>query len=111
MCPGTWVRNWLRPLFITTPLVYGHHLEGDKDEEEEERAVVRALQGELDTQQNRHEDTGIETRVVMRVAHGEYICNADHGSRNADYPGRIGPTKKSTINPSLKGREKHFNKI
>ena len=77
--------------FLPAPFVYRHQLEGDEDEEIEEGAVVRALQNELHTEQGTHDDAGVETGVVLRIADGQYIGYADDGRRNTDEPGGIVP--------------------
>ena len=76
-------------LLLAAPLVDRHHLEGDEDEEIEEGAVVLAEQGELHAEQGGHDDTGEEAREVLRVTHGEDICDANDRSGNADYPGGV----------------------
>ena len=57
----------------------------------EEGAVIVALQRELHAEQSRHHDTGEEPRVVMRVAHGQYIGYTDDTRGNTDTPGGVVP--------------------
>ena len=74
-----------------SPFIDAHHLERNEYQEEQERAIVASLQDKLYAQQERHDNTGIETRVVMRVTDRKDICDANDRSRNTDYPCGIVP--------------------